>query len=77
MHGRAPSREHPVLLYDGVCALCDGSVRAVLAVDRHARFRFAALGSAAAAERLAAVRAPSLATVDSVMLIADGRVFVR
>ena len=76
MPGGAPTREHPVLLYDGQCALCDGSVRAVLAADRGARFRFAALGSAAAAERLAAVPAPAGAA-DSVVLLAGGRAWLR
>jgi len=34
-----------VLLYDGVCNLCNASVRWVLAVDRRQRFRFASLQS--------------------------------
>lgn len=36
---------HPVLLYDGVCGLCNGLVQLVLKRDRHARLRFAALQS--------------------------------
>ena len=34
-----------VLLYDGVCALCNGLVRFLVARDRHRRFRYAALQS--------------------------------
>jgi predicted DCC family thiol-disulfide oxidoreductase YuxK len=34
-----------VLLYDGVCALCNGMVRFLLARDRDRRFRYAALQS--------------------------------
>ncbi len=34
-----------LLLYDGVCGLCDRFVRFVLARDRRRRFRFAALQS--------------------------------
>jgi predicted DCC family thiol-disulfide oxidoreductase YuxK len=34
-----------VLLYDGVCALCNGLVRFTLAHDRDRRFRYAALQS--------------------------------
>ena len=34
-----------VLLYDGVCALCNGTVRFLVARDRHRRFRYAALQS--------------------------------
>lgn len=38
----ADSGRH-LLLYDGVCGLCDRFVRFVLARDRRGRFRFAAL----------------------------------
>jgi predicted DCC family thiol-disulfide oxidoreductase YuxK len=43
----------PILFYDGVCGLCDRLVQFVLRHDRRARFRFAALQSAAAAQTLA------------------------
>lgn len=32
---------HPVILFDGVCHLCNGFVRFVLARDPHGHFRFA------------------------------------
>ena len=41
-----------ILLYDGVCGLCDRLTRFVLRHDRHRRFRFASLQSAFAAEAL-------------------------
>ncbi len=41
-----------VVLYDGVCGLCDRLVAMVLRKDRHDRFRFAPLQSALAAEIL-------------------------
>ena len=40
----------PVLLYDGVCALCNGVVRFALKHDRAGMFRFAPLESGAARE---------------------------
>jgi predicted DCC family thiol-disulfide oxidoreductase YuxK len=40
---------NPVLLYDGVCGLCNRLVRFVLKHDRQAQFRFASLQSAYAA----------------------------
>jgi len=49
MAGGAPE----IVLYDGVCGLCNGLVRFVLPRDRARRFRFAALQSRAAAEILA------------------------
>jgi len=43
---------NPVLLYDGVCGLCDRVVQFVIRHDRQAVFRFAALQSAFAARIL-------------------------
>ena len=44
--------EHPVLLYDGVCGLCNRTVRFVLRRDREKKFQFAPLQSAFAARLL-------------------------
>ena len=41
-----------MLLYDGVCALCDGFVRFLVARDRERRFRYAPLQSELAREVL-------------------------
>lgn len=49
---RAKIVGHPVLLYDGVCALCNGIVRFVLKRDTAGVFRFAVLESEAARELL-------------------------
>ena len=64
------------ILFDGVCNLCNGFVRFVIARDPAARFRFAALTSAAAADVLrgAGVTAP---VPDSMILIEDGRAYLR
>ncbi len=43
---------NPVLLYDGVCGLCNRLVRFVLKHDRRARCRFASLQSTYAAQIL-------------------------
>jgi predicted DCC family thiol-disulfide oxidoreductase YuxK len=65
-----------VILFDGVCNLCNGAVQFVIERDRSARFRFAALQSAAAAPLLgaAASRQP---LPDSIVLVEDGRVWTR
>ena len=42
----------PILLFDGVCTLCDGAVQFVLRHDRAERFLFASLQSDAAAPYL-------------------------
>ena len=44
--------DRTLVLYDGVCGLCDWLVRFILARDREARFRFAALQSEAAGRAL-------------------------
>jgi predicted DCC family thiol-disulfide oxidoreductase YuxK len=47
------SAEHPVLLYDGVCGLCNRLVQFILRRDRAGVFRFASLQSPLAARVLA------------------------
>jgi predicted DCC family thiol-disulfide oxidoreductase YuxK len=49
---RAKITGHPVLLYDGVCALCNGVVQFVLKRDKAGLFRFAALQSDVSRELL-------------------------
>ena len=48
----AVSGSNPVILYDGVCGLCNRLVQFVLRHDAHDRFRFAALQSDFAAQVL-------------------------
>jgi len=36
-------RGHAVIVFDGVCVLCNGWVRFLLRHDRHGRYRFAAM----------------------------------
>lgn len=44
---------HPILLYDGICGLCNRIVQFTLRHDRNAEFRFASLQSVFAASILA------------------------
>lgn len=39
------STPNPIVLYDGVCGLCNGAVQFLLKRDRHDRLRFASLQS--------------------------------
>lgn len=48
----AAENEHPVILFDGVCNLCTGSVQFVIARDSRKRFRFASLQSPVAEKLL-------------------------
>ena len=66
-----PDRRH-LLLYDGVCGLCNWLVQLVLARDRDGQFHFAALQSTQARNALAAFgHRPE--TLDTVYVVEDYR----
>lgn len=60
----------PVILFDGVCNLCTGSVRFVIARDARKQFRFASLQSPAA-EKLLGERSP----LETMVLVTGGRTY--
>jgi predicted DCC family thiol-disulfide oxidoreductase YuxK len=63
-----------VLLFDGVCTLCNGFVRFVIDRDPAGRFQFAPLQSDAARRVLGAAPQP---LPDSLVLVENGRLFTR
>jgi predicted DCC family thiol-disulfide oxidoreductase YuxK len=65
-----------VILFDGVCNLCNGAIQFVIERDPAAHFHFAALQSDAAA-RLIECSGVRHALPDSIVLVEDGRVFTR
>jgi predicted DCC family thiol-disulfide oxidoreductase YuxK len=65
-----------VVLFDGVCNLCNGTVQFIIARDPSARFHFAALGSEAA-QRVLADAGVSGPLPDSVALVEGGQVYTR
>jgi predicted DCC family thiol-disulfide oxidoreductase YuxK len=70
----------PVLLYDGLCGFCDGTVQFILEHDRRGALRFATLQGDFA--RGVIERHPELAGVDSLVLVERGtsgeeRIYVR
>ena len=65
-----------MILFDGVCNLCNRFVHFVIARDPSGRFHFGALQSDAAHRMLREAHTP--ATVpDSIVLVDEGRVFTR
>ena len=64
--------ENPILLFDGVCHLCAGTVQFVIKHDPLQRFRFARLQSLTAQRLLAEYNITDL-NLDSVVLIHNGR----
>ena len=65
-----------VVLFDGVCNLCNGSVRFIIERDPRARFQFAPLQSPAA-DRLIGAQVDRASLPDSIVLVDDGRLYVR
>jgi predicted DCC family thiol-disulfide oxidoreductase YuxK len=65
-----------VILFDGVCNLCNGLVRFVIARDPGAQFAFASLQSVAAS-RLLDGRSEVVGGLDSLVLVEGDRVFTR
>jgi predicted DCC family thiol-disulfide oxidoreductase YuxK len=70
---RAPA----IILFDGVCNLCNAWVAFVMQRDRRGLFRFAPLQSESAARLLAGHEIAVTREPQSVMLIEDGRVYQR
>ncbi|AKK30572.1 thiol-disulfide oxidoreductase DCC family protein [Mycobacterium sp. EPa45] len=59
----------PVLLYDGVCGVCNSAVRTILRYDDHGTLRFAALDSDFARETIS--RHPEIAGLDTAVFVRD------
>ena len=67
---------HPVILFDGVCNLCNSSVQFVIKHDTKKIFRFASLQSVAG-EKLLTQYHLSKANYTSFILIVKGRAYTR
>jgi predicted DCC family thiol-disulfide oxidoreductase YuxK len=65
-----------IVLFDGLCHFCSGSVGFILRRDASRRFAFAPLQSSVAQELLKGFDRPSK-DMDSLVLIEDGRVSTR
>ena len=63
-------------MFDGVCNLCNASVRFIIKRDRKARFKFASLQSSYAAGLLQKLDFDSQG-VDSIVLYEEGALYVR
>lgn len=68
--------EHPVILFDGVCNLCNGAVQFIVKRDHRGRFRFASLQSAFGKEQCEQFSLPT-DRLYSILLIKKGKVYDR
>jgi predicted DCC family thiol-disulfide oxidoreductase YuxK len=67
---------NPVVLFDGVCNLCNGSVQFIIKRDRKKIFRFASLQGKAGQEILQRYNL-SRTDFNSFVLLEDGNVYTR
>ncbi|KAI8471652.1 MAG: hypothetical protein J3K34DRAFT_227810 [Monoraphidium minutum] len=70
------SDKRPIILFDGVCNLCNTGVNIVLDFDKDGAFRMAALQSAAG-RRLLARSGRSPDDISSIVLVEERRAFVK
>jgi predicted DCC family thiol-disulfide oxidoreductase YuxK len=68
------STKDPIVLFDGVCNLCHGTVRFIIARDPGARIRFASLQSPAGAQ-IAAGYGVTPGSLESMLLVEQGKLF--
>lgn len=66
----------PVLLFDGVCNLCTGSVQFIIKRDPKRKFRFASLQSAFGQQALQQHQL-NTETFDSLVLLEHGKIYQR
>lgn len=80
MSGRKPvSAEIPgaIVLFDGVCNLCNGAVRFIVRRDRQRHFRYASLQGETGRILLSRHFPEPGGAPDSIILIEDGKAYVR
>src|SRR6185295_11905512 len=70
------SETKPIILFDGICNLCNGAVQFIIKRDKKAVFKFAALQSEKAREILASLHTTP-EEVHSAVLIDDGKMFLK
>ena len=66
--------DHPIVLFDGVCRLCDASVNWIIAHDRAKKFRFTSAQSETGVHLRERFRITKL---DSLILVDCDKVFTR
>jgi predicted DCC family thiol-disulfide oxidoreductase YuxK len=75
--GNPAAGDGPVLLFDGVCNLCNAGVAFIVRRDPRGRFRFAPLQSEVARRLLQAAGVDADDVPDSMIVVEEGRVYDR
>ncbi|WP_084783995.1 thiol-disulfide oxidoreductase DCC family protein [Paenibacillus sp. FJAT-26967] len=75
-HTAGPDMDGPVVLFDGVCNLCNSAVMFTIRRDPHGRVRFAALQSDAGQRLLARHDLPAV-SFDTFVLVEGNRAYMQ
>jgi predicted DCC family thiol-disulfide oxidoreductase YuxK len=70
------NKNNSLILFDGVCNLCDGFVQFVISRDKPGKFMFGSLQSEAAQRILQEFNLPA-DELKTIVLIEDGKIFLR
>ncbi|MGB1121812.1 MAG: thiol-disulfide oxidoreductase DCC family protein [Saprospiraceae bacterium] len=65
--------KHPIILFDGVCNLCNGAVQFIIERDKKRQFRFASLQSDFGQQYQQQVGA----AVDSILLVKNDKIYQK
>lgn len=68
--------EHPIILFDGVCNLCNGAVQFIIERDKKQHFRFASLQSEIG-KKYQVKAGLSTDTVDTILLVENGKIYQK
>ncbi len=67
---------HPVIFFDGVCNLCNGTVRFIIKLDRKRHFRFSSLQSDFAKHTLEPLGIDTT-NPDTIILLEDNKIYQK
>ena len=72
-----PQKNKSIILFDGVCNLCNSSVQFVLKHDKNKNFLFASLQSDAATKILLQLNKKSFENFDSIVLVENEQLYFK
>lgn len=75
--GTLPESDRPILLFDGVCNLCNGFVRTIIKYDKKQRFRFSSLQSETGQQVVHYIEQHVGSVPDSLILLYKGVYYTR